>query len=106
MAKCLIWLVAEYRGDWISLKDGPIFLGGDNAKLLYWHLVTTETSNLYKPTEVAVAFVNRTLTLPKYAYVFDGNVLGYSKERTSIEDCLNHDFDLSDIGVAPWTKYG
>lgn len=108
MAKCLIWLVAQYHengGDWVSLKDGPIFRGGDNAKLMYWHLIIRhdEETDLYKPTEIAVSFVAKKLSLPKYAYVYDGTVQGFSKERVYIDECLEKDFDLSELGISAYS---
>lgn len=108
MAKCLIWLVSVYTGDWISLKGGPLFRGGDNAKLSYWHLIKhhPEDSDLYKPTKIGVRFAQRDLRLPKYAYVYDGMVQGFSKEKVNIDDCLEGDFDLSDIGIPAWSPYG
>lgn len=111
MAKCLVWLVAEYHrtdGDWVSLKNGPIFRGGDNAKLTYWHLTISsdDAPDLYKPTEIAVDFVAHKISLPKYAYVYDGKVLGFSREKVSIEDCVGKDFDFSSLGILPGTSYG
>lgn len=111
MAKCLIWVVSEYEAngqEWVNLKDGPIFRGGDNTKLVYWRLMVAHPTeeNLYKPTQVGVDFVARKQTIPRYAYVFDGRVQGFSEERVGINDCLEGDFDLSDIGIAPWSAHG
>lgn len=111
MAKCLIWLVGEYMargGEWISLKSGPRFRGGDNAKLLYWHLAVRhpEQDDLYKPTQLGVDFVARKVSIPKYAYVYDGRVQGFSPERVCIDECLEGDFVLDDIGIAGEAKYG
>lgn len=109
MAKCLLWLVAEYQtqgGDWVSLKSGPVFRGGDNAKLSYWRLILRhdEETDLYKPTQIAVDFASRKISLPKYAYVYDGQVQGFSTERVYVDECLEGDFDLSDIGLRPWSE--
>lgn len=110
MAKTIVWLVAQYRTsqDWIDFKDGPIFRGGDNAKLLYWHLIVAhpERDNFYKPTQIAEKFVSRTLSIPKYAYVYNGVVKGFGHERVFINDCLEKDFDLAELGITPWSKYG
>lgn len=118
MAKCLIWLVAQYHrlgGDWVSLKDGPIFRGGDNAKLSYWHLIFRheEHQDLYMPTQISTAFVAGEKRLPKYAYVYNGKVQGFSKKKIFISECFDGDFDVGtiglgaeDLGVAPWAVYG
>lgn len=107
MAKCLIWVVAQYQrsgGEWVSIKDGPLFHGGDNAKLVYWHLLirNTHTSNLYKPTQLAVDFTHGKVSVPKHAFVYNGKVRGFSQEHVTIKDCLEGDFDLSDIGISAW----
>lgn len=111
MAKCLIWLVDQYNtsgGDWVSLKDGPNFRGGDNAKLMYWHLMIAHSTedDRYKPTEIAIRFLQRTLDIPKYAYVYDGKVQGFSTEKVGIDDCVEGDFSFADLGIAPWSAQG
>lgn len=111
MAKCLIWLATEYTENgqqWVSLKDGPAFRGGDNAKLSYWHLIVRHPTeeDLYKPTQLGVDFVAQRQTIPKYAYVYDGKVQGFSEERVEISECLEGDFNLGDLDIAPWSAYG
>lgn len=117
MASCLLWLVAEHRaqgGAWVRLKDGPIFHGGDNAKLRYWSLLVDrseyeedwEEEGWYKPSGIALKFCKRALRVPKYAYVYNGSVLGFSAERVGIEECLGNDFSLADLGIASWAAVG
>ncbi len=111
MAKCLIWLATEYTENgqqWVSLKDGPAFRGGDNAKLSYWHLIVRHPTeeDLYKPTQLGMTFVAQRQTIPKYAYVYDGKVQGFSEERVQISECLEGDFNLDDLDIAPWSAYG
>jgi hypothetical protein len=111
MAKCLIWLWAQYNengGDWVSLKEGPIFRGGDNTKLMYWHLMVRhpDEPDRYKPTEIAVKFLKRELEIPKYAYVYNGSVQGFSKLTVSLDDCLEGDFDFSDLGIPAYSELG
>jgi len=103
MAKCIQWVCNVYTGEWIDLKDGPTFRGGDNAKLQLWKLIVPhpEKESLYKPTKIAMEFVKNAFSIPKYCYVYDGNALGFSEERVFIKDCLQGDFDMSTIGIPP-----
>jgi len=101
MAKCILWLCSVYQGEWVNLKDGPNFRGGDNAKLAYWKLVIPheDAESLYKPTKIAMEFVANRFAIPKYCYVYDGSVLGFGEERVYLADCLERDFDLNEIGI-------
>lgn len=110
MAKVMLWLVDEFQktGEWITLKEGPLFRGGDNAKLAYWNLVQTRTlrrtieghtrsSGQWMPTPSGIRFAKKKGVVPKYAYVYNGEVVGYSEEMVTIADCLEGDFDYSEI---------
>lgn len=94
MARCLIWLVTEYAHNgqqWVNLKEGPVFRGGDNTKLAYWGLIVphpTVDENLYKPTQLGVDFVIYQAPVPRYAYVYDGRVYGFSQEQRDISACI------------------
>lgn len=109
MARVLLWLVREFEqtADWVVLKDGPLFRGGDNAKLAYWGLVQTRTrrsiethkrnSGEWMPTGHGMRFAKGGVTVPTYAYVYNGDVLGFSAEQCAISDCLKGDFNLADL---------
>lgn len=101
MAKCIQWLVGVYTGDWVDFKEGPVFRGGDNVKLKYWRLIVADEDRdgYYKPTQIAIEFVANRFAIPKYAYVYDGHVHGFSSECVYIRECLNHDFSLEDLGI-------
>lgn len=103
MAKCIQWVVSVYEGDWVNIKEGPVFRGGDNAKLKYWKLVLAhdDQDNLYKPTEIAIEFVANRFAIPKYAYVYNGMVQGFSSEKVLIRECLEGDFSFDDLGIPP-----
>ncbi len=111
MAQCLVWLCHEYHfngGRWIILKDGPTFLGGDNAKLKHWFvMVQHETkAGLWRPTQVGIDFVARHQAIPKFVYLYDNKILGYSTEKVTIVDCLQNDFDLNTLDISYWDGYG
>ncbi len=114
MARCLIWLVTRYAEngqEWIHLQEGPVFRGGDNTKLVYWGLMIphpTVDENLYKPTQLGVDFVVNGATVPRYAYVYDGLVLGFSQEHRGIAQCLRGGFNKDELtaAVAVWRPRG
>ncbi len=109
MAKVMLWLVQEFErtGEWVKLKDGPLFRGGDNAKLVYWALAQTKPrrqveahkrhSGEWMPTALGLRFVKGELKIPEYVHIYNGAVVGYSARVVSISECLEGDFDLDDI---------
>ncbi len=109
MAKVMLWLVEEFErtGEWVKLKDGPLFRGGDNAKLIYWGLAQTKPrrqvqsnkrhSGEWMPTGLGLRFAKGEAKIPEYVYVYNGKVVGYSANVVSISECLEGDFDLEDI---------
>lgn len=109
MAKVLLWLVREFErtGVWVVLKDGPLFRGGDNAKLAYWGLVQTRprrevehnkrNSGEWMPTGLGMKFAKGKVHIPTYAYIYNGEVVGYSEEQVFIGGCLEGDFNLEDL---------
>lgn len=103
MAECLLWLVQEHYergGEWVSLKSGPVFRGGDNTKLLYWKLIEKHpvTDDLYRPTQLGKDFAKRKVAIPKYAFVYNGEVQGFSDETVTIVDCCEN-FNFATIGL-------
>lgn len=91
MAQCLVWLCREYYlngGQWVVLKDGPVFLGGDNAKLKHWFVMTQHKNKagLWEPTNVGIDFVSGRQAIPKFVYLYDNKILGYSTEQITIDD--------------------
>jgi hypothetical protein len=109
MAKAMLWLVEEFErtGDFVKLKDGPLFRGGDNAKLVYWALAQTKprrsvethkrNSGEWMPTGLGIQFVKGHTSIPEYVYIYNGRVVGYSESLVSITDCLEGDFNYEDI---------
>jgi hypothetical protein len=109
MAKVLLWLVNEFErsGDWVVLKDGPLFRGGDNAKLAYWGLVQTRpkrevehnkrNSGEWMPTGLGIKFARSKIRIPEHAFIYNGKVVGFSHAQVSISECLEGDFNLEDL---------
>lgn len=91
MARCLVWVCQEYQlngGQWVVLKDGPTFRGGDNAKLKHWFVVTQhkKKAGLWKPTHIGMDFVAGHQAIPKFVYLYDNKTLGYSTKKITIYD--------------------
>lgn len=77
---------------------------GDFAKFVYWDLVAEQPSirddgstrtGFWKITPAGVAFVEGTLTIAKYARVYDGRCLGLAGPQVSIRDCLGQKFNYA-----------
>lgn len=111
MAKVMLWLSREFErtGDWVVLKEGPLFRGGDNAKLALWHLVQTRpkreveknkrNSGEWMPTAFGLRFAKGEVKVPKFVYVYNNTILGYSESWVLLSDCLEGDFNLEDIYI-------
>ena len=111
MAKVMYWIVWEFEktSDWVELKDGPLFRGGDNAKLALWGLVQTKPrrevethkrhSGLWMPTREGIAFAKGRMRVPQYVYVYNGTVVGFSEETVSISESLEGDFNFEELSL-------
>jgi len=78
-------------------------------KALYWGLIeecpvdVKELENgsnrvgLYRITEKGKDFVLNKSTVPKYAYIFNDTILGFSEETVGIKDCLKNKFNYHEL---------
>ena len=77
--------------------------GGDHAKLRYWGLAEQLTGTKGEPgstwgiLEDAVLFLERKLNVPEIAYVYNGEVLGFSDNVVSVDDRMNKKFDYAEL---------
>lgn len=89
------------NGGWIPVSE--IYArgaAGDYAKLRYWSLVESadargavkNASGFWRLTDRGKRFVEGQLRLPKYALVFDNNVLGHEGALVTIHECLGKRF--------------
>lgn len=82
-----------------DLKQG----GGDMGKMRYWGLVEEEKTvfpdtgeqGYWRLTDLGVKFVCGEVTLPKYAYVYDGVCLRLDGPQVSIREALGKKFDYT-----------
>jgi predicted transcriptional regulator len=73
----------------------------------YWKLIeakehdiaddNNKASGLWKLTPKGTEFVEMRILVPKYVYVFNDKVDGFSKEETNIEACLAKGFVYRDL---------
>lgn len=86
--------------------------GGDWAKLVYWGLIESmpadrkdgsNRSGYYRITTKGIQFAADKITLPKYAYVYNQTLLGFSdgdtypKESTTIKEALGAKFNYAEL---------
>jgi hypothetical protein len=102
----------EYRTDpsgFIHVEDYLVDLGvkikGVVGKMKYWGLVeampnddpSKKTSGYWRITDKGMQFVNREITVPQKAFVFDDKVYKFSTNEISIVEALGKKFDYSEL---------
>ena len=106
-------LIVMYRrgagGQFVHVPSLPVWGGkGDHHKvsqLSWWDLVTEEKvrrpdggrAGYWCMTRTGIDFVERRLTIPKYALIFDARVLGHDGPQVGIEDCLGDKFNYREL---------
>ena len=117
MAAALILIRRAFRtqSDWLHVPDylsevateSAIVRGGDWAKLTHWQLIEAKSDEsrkdgsrrvgLYKITPRGVDFVERRVTVPKYAYIYAQHLIGLSEKMTTIDDALRDRFNYGEL---------
>jgi hypothetical protein len=103
----LIEIYRRFGTDWFHLAD---FMLEDTSRsratnqLRHWGIIETDgdrddegrRSGIWRITERGERFVRGDLRVPKYVYVYNGEVVGKEKStRISIEDALRQKFDYA-----------
>jgi len=80
---------------------------GDLGKLAYWQLIESKIdpdddskrcSGWWRITRKGRQFIDNSLVVPKYSYVFDGEVIKQSENQlVSVVDCIGKKFDYSEL---------
>lgn len=104
-------LVVLYREAGINYAYVPDVVGArsrEEGKLAYWGLVEEEKTKRpdggragwWRVTPRGKLFVTGTMRVPKYAFVYNGNVIKTEGEFVSIQDCVREKFNLAELMAA------
>ena len=81
---------------------------GDVSKARHWNLIEEQKdvvegglSGVWRLTRDGILYVNKALTLPKYAVVYDGETEGFEGDSLGIESALGKRFDYNALMAAP-----
>lgn len=106
MARSLIAMYTVGGTDWIHVPTQIGARSREEGKLAYWGLVTDEKgrrpdggrSGYWRVTARGAAFVRCQMSIPKYARVYNGRVLGFdTTEMVTIKDALGDKFDYAEL---------
>lgn len=105
MAQWLLDLAVDsarlHEGDMTDFVSRRGVTRGDYSKLRYWGLTANGGYALWRVTGHGISWMRGRSTIAKYAYVLDGEVIGYSDERVSFSDALKVTFDLDEAMDTP-----
>jgi hypothetical protein len=79
--------------------------GGELSKLTHWGLVCEKpnsiqdkkTSGFWGITEKGIQFVENKISVEKYIYLLDAELISYSKEKTNIIESLGNKFSYPEL---------
>jgi len=79
--------------------------GGELSKLVHWGLVSEKendtndkkTSGYWGITKKGILFVENKITVEKYIYLLDAELVSLSEETTTIKDSLGSKFNYNDL---------
>lgn len=105
MASELIKMYRTSGMDWFHMAT-VVTRGGDSSKLTYWGLTEEDTSfrrsdggraGWWRVTPHGELFVKKEISIPKYAYVYDGRQLDLTGPLINIEDALGKKFNYGEL---------
>ena len=97
-------IVMDFGEAWVRFADVLAHNQiADAAKLRYWGLLVEQPETrldggrrgLWRITYRGYEFVRGEMSVPRYAVVFDGNLLQLEGEPVTIQQCLGNAFDYS-----------
>ena len=106
MARSLIEMYRVGGLDWVHVPTQIGARSREEGKLAYWGLVEEERerrpdggrAGYWRVTPYGELFIRRGVTIPKYARIFNGKVLGLdTTEQVSIKDALGTKFDYNEL---------
>ena len=112
-ARVLISLVRRFaiEAKWYSTNERWMQTCKHVAALSYWNLIEEKpkdltdekqqaggkTSGFWRPTSEGIAYVHMRIRLPRYAMVYNAQVLEFQGEQVSISDSLGDRFDYEEL---------
>lgn len=109
MAAALCWMWSHARDLWIEVPQvAPAWVlkAREYPKLEMWGLIESKpkeqgqkgrTSGIWRITALGAQFVRGCCDVPRYAYVYNGNVDDMSQARTDIRAALGDRFDYAEL---------
>jgi len=112
MAYGLLLIHKNSQGEWLHIEeffknqsDIPSSIRGDISKLRHWGLLEKNyaksedgnSNGLYRITSKGRAFVKGEITVPRYCYIFNDEVNGFSEEKATIQSALTDKFNYSEL---------
>ena len=107
-ARALIMLYfLNKKTEWVHVRQimEKINISGDFAKLVYWELIIEKekgkedkkTSGLWKLTQKGKNFILNKSSVPKYVFIYNSKLQGFSNEQTTIKDALGDRFSYREL---------
>jgi hypothetical protein len=105
MARELIRCYKADPHDWFHLPTVVGYNGGDITKVRYWGLLEEEVARrvdggragYWRFTSAGRGFVNNVVAVPRYAFLYDGELLFLKGDDTRIVDSLGKKFDYREL---------
>lgn len=109
IARALITVYKSYGENSFHINDviDPVANArGDFQKIRFWGLVENvpdetptlkKSSGRWKLTPKGIAFILSDTTIPKYVYLYDGQVKGFGGSEVTIRQCLGKEFSYYEL---------
>ena len=105
MVQSLTAMYQVGRTGWVHVPTQIGARSREEGKLAYWELVEEERvvrgdggrAGYWRVTQAGVDFLFGRKTLPKYARVYDGQVLGFVGPSVTVQDALGTRFDYREF---------
>ena len=98
---------ANKEMEWVHVRTIIIKrnIHGDFAKMLYWGFIEKKVnedskkkdSGIWKITEKGKKFLRGEITVPTHAFIYNGDLKGFSEHHTDIDTALGSDFDYGEL---------